>query len=173
MNLPAIWPSWPVVLMNSRCLSLCPSASQVCSPAITNSAAALNSSFKMTWNNLVGSPVGPAFCLVVTRQCDSSGSSGIALILTLRGSCWCCVFLSRRPLLHSPHTALITSSKSNWMYSLFYPEKSPWTSAVGMKTEERGSSLLPVCFAWNAFSLLQLNVTFVFIRSPSFWDSPA
>lgn len=67
----------------------------------------------MTRDNLVKAPVWPVFCLDVTRQCSSSGSSGIAPTPTQ----WHCGFLSQQSMPHSQQRVLITSSQSNWIYA--------------------------------------------------------
>lgn len=117
MNLLVNWPSWPVVLMHSRCFSLCPSASKVYSPTqLPIQQQPLIASSKMTLDNFVSAPVWPVFCPDVTRQCDSSWSSGVAQTLTQWDFCWHCSFLSQWPLLHAQERVLITSSQSNWIY---------------------------------------------------------
>lgn len=65
------------------------------SHTITLSAAALVASLKLLGNNLVRALLWPVFCLDVTGQCNSSGSSGVAVTLTQWVSCYHCGFLSQ------------------------------------------------------------------------------
>lgn len=132
MNLSVNWPSWPVVLMHSRCFSLCPSASQV--DSLTQSPIhqqLLIASLKWLGIIRLGLQCG---LFSVWMSPDSVTVVGALALFwhSATGTCWHCDFLSQWSSLHTHQRVLITSSQSSWIHEVhpLYPE-SLWTGGVG------------------------------------------